>query len=151
VNIPARIWAVEVKSMEGSTFVVLALGGAVVIAVAALVYNRLGGASLGSYLARAKETGDVAALVSWIERQPEQRCLDGFNQVIRRLWDDYEREAAMKVIRVLGERHSEERIAQYWLDQAHRVEPEIAQRILDRAFMVQHFKPELAAKCGRFG
>jgi hypothetical protein len=136
--------------MPGS--LALSIVGIVLLAgVAALLLRRRGGASLGARLAQARANGELAPLLEWIEAHGGPRRLDAFNRVIRGLWDDYERELATRVIRELGARHAEERIAQYWLDQAQRVEPELAARLLDREYLAQHFRPEVAARCGQFG
>lgn len=137
--------------MSGS--LAISLVGIVLLAavVALLLRRRGGGASLGARLAQARADGDLAPLLAWIDAHGGARRLDAFNRVIRGLWDDYERELATRVIRELGARHAEERIAQYWLDQAQRVEPDLARRLLDREYLAQHFRPEIAARCGQFG
>ncbi len=94
---------------------------------------------------------DLAPLLAWVDRHPTGTQTTAFNRAIRQLWDDYEREIATRLIRELASRHAETRIAQYWLDQAQRVEPEIAERALDRDFIRRYYKPEVAAKCGQHG
>ena len=42
-------------------------------------------------------------------------------------------------------------IAQYWLDRARSAEPELTDEHLGQDFMVQYFKPRLAAQCGGGG
>ena len=129
--------------------VIAALGLAALVGVA-LIFFRRGGA-LGQLLREAARSGDVAPLLAAIDRHPAGRQPNVFNQAIRQLWDNYERETAAMIVRALAERHAETRIAQYWLDQVQRVEPELAARVLDHGFLERHFRPEIAARCGQFG
>ena len=54
-------------------------------------------------------------------------------------------------IRELAARYGDARIAQYWLRQALTVEPAISREIFSRAFVTEHYQPEVAAQCGPVG
>lgn len=107
--------------------------------------------SLDRSVARAVREGDTAPLIKELLTLPHSAQHDAFNHAIRRLWDDYQRELAVPLIRALVEEHTECKIAQYWLDQLQGVEPELARSSLGVGFIQTHYKPHLAATCGEAG
>lgn len=123
------------------------IGGAVLLALA-LRFMRPGA---GAAISRSRRSGDPADAIAAIRGLRASAQPDAYNQAIRQLWDAYERELAAKLIVALGADHPDENIAQYWLDQLQRVEPEIAAETLERDFLEQTYKPEVAARCGSFG
>lgn len=128
--------------------VVWALAGALLVAVVMFRFRR---GSVANELDRARRSRDVAPVVAHLEGLRPSTQPDAYNGAIRRLWDDYERDLAAMLIRALAQRHADSRIAQYWLDQLQRVEPEIAAQSLDDEFLAEHFRADVAASCGAFG
>jgi hypothetical protein len=123
----------------------------VIVVVLFLVISKLFAPSLEPEIDKVLKGGDVAALLKAIgERRPGARP-DAYNRAIRRIWDEYQRPAAIPLIRALAEGHGDSRIAQYWLQQVSTVEPELAAASFDEAFMAEHYKPEVAATCGKVG
>lgn len=94
--------------------------------------------------------GDVEPLVKEISALRASAQPDAFNSAIRRLWDDYQRERTIPLIRALAEAHAGTRIAQYWLERLRTVEPELA-ATLGEEFFAAHYQPEVAASCGSSG
>ncbi len=109
------------------------------------------GLSVDGPIDRAIKAGDIDSLVSLLLERPEPGRPTAFNRAIKRLWDGYQREEAVPLIRALAEHHGEASIAQYWLDQLRTVEPELAATELEPGFLDKHFKAEIAAKCGAAG
>ncbi len=128
---------------------VMAIMGAAVAAI--VLYRLLSGATSNRELSQAMKTGETGPLINAILalRPPLQG--DAFHKAIDRLWRGYQRETAVPVIKALAEHHTESRIAQYWLDQLQKVEPELAEETLDDDFMQKNFRPQIAAQCGKFG
>lgn len=120
------------------------------VAVLAVIWRVLA-PSLDRAVNRAIKDQDSGPLIDAILRMGEGSQPDAFNHSIRRLWDDYQRELAIPVIRSLVENHSDEKIAQYWLDQVRGVEPELAKEAFDQEFIDAHYRPQVAATCGNAG
>ena len=130
-----------------STTVWIALGAAALLAI---VWRSLL-PSLDRRVDRAVLRQDPAPLIAAIVGTRQGARPDAFNHAIRQLWDRYERALAMPLIRALAEHHPEAKIAQFWLGQAHSVEPELARQFFDAPFLQEHFRPEVAATCGEVG
>jgi len=107
--------------------------------------------SLDKAVGKALEAGDVGPIIKAIDALGPGQRTSAFNHAIRNLWDRYDREMAMPLIKELAERHGDALIAQYWMKQSLEVEPQIARAVLTREFLEQHFKPDLAARCGPVG
>ena len=101
-------------------------------------------------LARARETGDLSALIAWVEAKPLVAQADAWDQILLGLWQRYERELAMKVIMEAAPR-SEAKIIQHWIAQALSIERELAEEVFTQEFLLQHFRPVVAAQCGKCG
>ena len=126
--------------------------GIIGLAVVLLLWKAWGSRpTLDAEVLRAVEDKDEAAVITTISNLRESAQPDAFNHAIKRLWDDYERELAARLVRELASRHPRELISQYWLDQLQNVEPEIAKRVLDKQFIRDHYRPDVAARCGSFG
>lgn len=136
----------EIAHVSMTTIAII--GGAV---IAAFALYRLLQPGIDGRVGRAVRDRSVDALLVFLNALPEASRPTAYNRAVRLLWDAYERELAMPVIRELALRHADSRIAQYWLDQAQRVEPELATGHLGRAFLAEHFNAGVAAKCGSAG
>ena len=101
-------------------------------------------------LARAKATGDLESLLAHVQAAPKHSQPDLWDQAITRLWQRYERDLAARVL-VAAAPRSDAKIIQHWLRQVLEIEPEIAQARFDEAFLMAHFKPDVASQCGRCG
>ena len=127
--------------------VLLLVAGVLVV----LLIGKLFAPSLDPAIELALKGGETEPLLKRIEELRPGARPDAFNRAIRRLWDEYQRERAIPLIRALVVAHGDARIAQYWLEQVRTVEPELAQASFDEAFMAEHHKPEVAAACGPVG
>lgn len=127
----------------------LLLGG---LAVFLLIYVAYRAMSPGVVreVARAQRSGDVERARELLAALEPAAQLDAYNRAIRQLWDAYDRELAVPLIVDLADRHTEQRIAQYWIDQLRRVEPELLEGPVREA-LAQLYRPEIAARCGAFG
>ena len=101
-------------------------------------------------LARARHTGELGELVSWVGGKSAAGQADAWNRVCSELWQQYERELVARVLREALPR-CDAKILQYWLSQVLTLEPEIAATVFDPAFLSVHYKPEVASQCGRCG
>lgn len=112
--------------------------------------RRFGPYGLGKELDLAHRTGDIPALIASIEAAPEHVQPTLWDQAIGSLWNEYARETATRLIMEAAER-SEAPIIQYWLKKVMEVEPEIAHEFFTEEFLTRHFRPDIAAQCGRKG
>lgn len=101
-------------------------------------------------LARARATGDLGGLIAWVEAKPLVAQADAWDQLLLGLWQRYERELAARVIMEAAPR-SEAKIVQHWIAQVLSIEPELAQEIFTQEFLAKHFRPDVAAQCGKCG
>ena len=122
--------------------------GLVTVAMLAARMRRSG---INELTARTLSSGDIGPLVEHISRLPRAAQENAYNLAVVRIWDRFERPLAIEVIRAMAERIGETWIAQYWIRQALEVEPEAARELLDERFLIQHYRPEVAQKCGSFG
>lgn len=129
------------------SFMWLGLAVAVIIALwMARTASRSTG--IGSRIAHAAETGELHLLVEAIEQIPEGERPTHWDQAIGRLWQEYARDTATRLVKAAAER-SEADIIQYWIQRVHEVEPELAEEHFDEEFMERYFRPEVARQCGR--
>lgn len=94
---------------------------------------------------------DINALLERITRQRASVQADAFHSTISQLWNAYEREPAIQLIKEFCQRFSDTPIVQYWINQAITVEPELAQKSFDQEFLATHYRPAEAAHCGSGG
>ena len=125
--------------------------GASLLVMALLLLAQLGRSPVERAIAQASHEKDSTPVLEAIAALKFERRLGAYNRSIRRCWSSYERELAMPLIRHLVMEFPDQLIAQYWLDRARTAEPELTEHHLGRDFMVQYFKPKLAAQCGSGG
>ncbi|MEC9399089.1 MAG: hypothetical protein VX475_15805 [Myxococcota bacterium] len=101
-------------------------------------------------LARARATGELGGLIAWVEAKPLVAQADAWDQLLLGLWQRYERELAARVIMEAAPR-SDAKIVQHWIAQVLSIEPELAQEIFTQEFLAKHFRPDVAAQCGKCG
>jgi hypothetical protein len=121
------------------------------LAFLAVVAFQLFGPSLIRMVDRAAAQGDMTPLIAWIAKRSVAARPNAYNQAIKRLWDSYQRPLTVPLIRELAKNHGSLHIAQYWLDQLQKVEPELARRDLGEEFLRIYYQPSLAAQCGKVG
>lgn len=124
--------------------------GAVAVVVLLMLWSWLA-PSVGNMVRRSVKSSDLSAVLALIAKKRAAAQPTAFNHAIRLLWDMDERRLALKLIKELAARHGDARIAQYWLSQALTVEPEISRMVFSRAFVAEHYQPEVAAQCGPAG
>jgi len=125
------------------------IGGAALAAVFILFAFRASALSRG--VRQAMAAGDTSALQSQLAELPADDQPTAYDRAIGEIWRAYERALAVPLIRDLAEAHTDTRIAQYWLSQLREVEPELISEQLGREFFGSHYRPDIAASCGRFG
>ncbi|MCA9668270.1 MAG: hypothetical protein KC503_21910 [Myxococcales bacterium] len=127
----------------------LVIGGAALGAVVLLFAFRASALTRG--VRQAISAGDTTALQAQLAALAPDEQPTAYDRAIGEIWSAYERELTVPLIRDLAARHTETRIAQYWLSQLRDVEPELVSEELGREFFGEHYRPEIAASCGRFG
>ena len=101
-------------------------------------------------LALARQTGEVEHLVEWVEGKSVSSQVDSYDQLLLDLWRRYERELAAALVMAAVPR-CDHKILQYWIVKVMELEPEIAQEVFTDEFLYDHFKPDVAATCGKAG
>ena len=107
--------------------------------------------SVARLVRQAVKTGDLAPLLAALTKKSPGAQPTAFNHAIRLLWDMDERRLALELVKELAARHGDAKISQYWLQQALTIEPAIAGTVFSRAFVAEHYQPEVAAQCGPVG
>jgi hypothetical protein len=125
-------------------------GGTVVLVLLLMAWSRLA-PSVGSLVRQAAKSGDLAPLLAALTKKRPAAQPTAFNHAIRLLWEMYERPLALELVKELAARHGNAKIAQYWLNQALTTEPDISRKVFSRAFVSEHYRPEVAAQCGPAG
>ena len=108
------------------------------------------GAKLGDAIAQTRRTESPGPVVEFVEQAPEEKRPAMWDQAIGDLWNAYAREEAAALV-MAAARRSDATILQYWIRQVLEVEPEIAERMFPESFLRTHFKPKVAARCGKSG
>lgn len=125
----------------------IAIGAAAFVALAwALLLP-----SISREVLRYQRTRDPAPLLARIRRLRPRARPAAFDHAIKNLWNAYQRDLCLPLIRELAKDHTREPIAQYWLSRVLEVEPQLARATLDQDFISRFFLPDLAARCGRAG
>ena len=119
------------------------------LAVALVVVLRTG--ALEKAIGVALDRGDLTQLRAVLGGMSPDQQPTAYNQAIARLWEKFERNLACELISDLAESHHETNIAQYWLNQVLVTEPTLARSRFDERFLAEFFRPEVAARCGKFG
>ncbi len=122
-------------------------GGVAVVGFAAFSLRK---SPIEQGIKTARDSGEVSQLVEAIVAKKARDEATEWDAAITKLWNTYHREAATKLVMAATE-HSQADILQYWIQRIWEVEPEIAQAHYTKDFIDAHFKPEVAAKCGRKG
>jgi hypothetical protein len=125
-------------------------GGCVAVVVLLVLWRRFA-PSIVSLAIRAAKTGDPGPLLTALAKKRPSAQPTAFNHAIRLLWDMDERRLALELVKELAARHGDAKISQYWLQQALTVEPAISGTVFSRAFVTEHYRPEVAAQCGPVG
>jgi hypothetical protein len=117
----------------------------------AIIAWRLMIPSLTGVIREALDKHDVTPVIEAVEALKVSMRPTAYNHAIRRIWDAYERELAVDLIKHLARNHNDSLIAQYWLKQLMQVEPALAKRHLSSEFVKRYYQPEVAASCGPVG
>jgi hypothetical protein len=107
--------------------------------------------SMTRLVVRASKTGDLDPVLAALTKKRPAAQPTAFNHAIRLLWDMDDRRLALELVKELAARHGDAKISQYWLQQALTVEPAISGTVFSRAFVAEHYQPEVAAQCGPVG
>lgn len=123
-------------------FVVAAVGMA---AVAIFFMRRPSGKSAMA----AARAGDVVPIIAAIEAGSGDRATR-WDAAISDLWSTYHRETAALLV-VEAAHRTDDDIVHYWIAQVLQVEPDIAGVTFTQEFLMEHFRPDIASRCGRKG
>lgn len=96
----------------------------------------------------AMKTGDIDPIGDAVSAMPAGQQVSAINMGITRLWEGWERETAIRMIREVTEHIPDELIIQFWLRRSMEVEPELAEHYYTEAFLLAYYKPEVASSCG---
>lgn len=99
----------------------------------------------------ARKTGDLTAIEQAVQEMSHDRMVTAFHASIKTLWDAYERETAIRLIKEVTETIPDEDIVQFWMRKSLEVEPELAREYFNEGFLLAYFKPQVAARCGTGG
>jgi hypothetical protein len=124
--------------------------GLIVIVVLFILRGSLG-ASVPRLVRTAAKTEDLGPLIAVLTSKRNAAQPTAFNQAIRQLWDMDERSLALELVKELASRHGDAKIAQYWLKEGLTTEPAISRQVFSKAFLTEHYQPEVAAQCGPVG
>lgn len=97
------------------------------------------------------KSGDIDPIGEAVSALPAGQQINGINLAITRLWEGWERETAIRMIREVAEHIPDELILQTWLRKAMEVEPDLAQQYFSETFILAYFKPDIARTCGTGG
>ena len=122
--------------------------GGVVIGVVMYLFRP---SALGRAVTTTLSTGKLEPILVVIEKKPQSQQATHFNIAIKRLWDNYEREMAIRLVKEMAKRLSDTTIAQYWMRHVIEVEPGLAKKAFDQRFIQTYFKPDVAAQSGKVG
>ncbi len=127
------------------------LYAAIAIGAVALVFlwRRGGGAGVGRLVDEAVAKGDAEPVLAAAAKLSHEVRSRFFQQAISILWEGWHRPLAVQVIKAFAEAHASEKICQFWLKQAQEVEPLEVQKRLGPDFLKAHYRPEVAACCGK--
>jgi hypothetical protein len=129
-----------------STYIILA----VIIAVTGyFFFNR--GSSAQAAAEKAAEAGSIAPISEAAGKLPFEKRSKFYQQAILALWNNWQRPLAVHLVKEFAEKHSSEKICQYWLKQVLEVEPLESQKAFDKRFLTAHYRPEVAKSCGLTG
>jgi hypothetical protein len=103
----------------------------------------------GKSVMAAARAGDVAPIVASIESGSGDSATR-WDHAISELWSTYHRETAALLV-VEAAHRSDDDIVQYWIAQVIQVEPDIARVTFTQEFLTEHFRPDVASRCGRKG
>ncbi len=126
---------------------VAAMGIALVIAVAMATRS----SALDRAVTQALDSGETAPVRDALEDISGDERPTAYNFAISRMWEKFERKLACDLIVDLAEQHHDTNIAQYWMREAMTTEPGIARERFTETFLESFYRPEVAARCGKFG
>lgn len=130
-----------------TTIVWLLLG----LIVAVVVLRGMAGTAFERRTRAAIAARDVAGLVAVINGRPAAAQPTALNQIVRRLWEAYERPLAARLVREMALGLGSASITQYWIKQVIEVEPQVADEVFDPDFLADHYRPDVARTCGAVG
>lgn len=125
----------------------IATGLAVVFFIARFASQ---GSKLSDAVDQVRRTEHPGPVVELVEEAPADKRPAMWDQAIGDLWNAYAREEAACLV-MAAARRSDATILQYWIKQVLEVEPQIAEEIFPESFLQTHYKPRVAARCGKSG
>ena len=129
-----------------STYIVIA----VILAVTGYFFlNR--GSSAQAAAEKAAEAGSIEPITEAAGKLVFEKRSKFYQQAILALWNNWQRPLAILLVKEFADRHSSEKICQYWLKQVLEVEPLESRKVLDKSFLSAHYRPEVAKTCGLTG
>ncbi len=102
-------------------------------------------------LAKARATGELDAVIDYVEGGVKLSKVDAWDQLFLELWQRYDRELAARLIMAITPKYTDTKIFHHWINQVMQIEPEIASEVFTQDFLMTHYRPELASQCGKCG
>ena len=109
------------------------------------------GPSLPKLVSESVRDEDISPLMVAVAGLPIKRRPFFFQEAIEMLWNSWHRVLATELIKEFVTMHPDDKIGQYWVQQAMDIEPETAKGILDDNFITSYYRQEIAATCGPAG
>lgn len=107
--------------------------------------------TLQKAIAVAMKTGNIDPIGESVSAMAAGQQVNAINSAITRLWEGWERETAIRMVREVTEHIPDELIVQFWLRKAMEVEPDLAAQYFSDTFLLAYYKPEVARRCGSGG
>ena len=104
-----------------------------------------------SPIKQARKAKDPTPLIEELAKKGEPARPTSFNRTFQQLWEAYDRDLAAQFLKASIPLMADARIVQYWIKQIMEVEPEISEELFDPDFLALHYRPDIAASCGKFG
>lgn len=121
------------------------------VVAAAFILKSLLTSNIDRAMRDAVQRDSISPIVEAIEAKPEDSRVTLLNHTLKRLWESYHRELAARLVRQMAPALSGASITHYWIQKCLEVEPEMSSEHLDMEFLVEHYRPDLAAGCGAAG
>ncbi|NOZ00835.1 MAG: hypothetical protein GXP54_02975 [Deltaproteobacteria bacterium] len=122
----------------------------IIVGVAGLVVLWLLAKRGPSPYAAAKKAAEIDSIQPIVQAagplQPRARSAF-YDQAISTLWEGWQRQLAILMVKEYTTSHSEEKVCQFWLQRALEVEPAVAKEVFDDRFLEEYFRPEVAKAC----
>jgi len=95
---------------------------------------------------KAIKTKDISQIVEFLLEVKGNARQNAFEVAMRKLWDLYERELAIDILKKMVPHLDDAPVMHTWLRNVLEIEPELARKKFDKVWVKATFKEHLAAK-----